>query len=140
MNDIKYEIVKSADPKAILALYRQAGWWETDDNPEYLNTVARIVSDTYCFVVARLGDELIGMGRAISDGCSDAYIQDVTVSQEHRGRGIGKAIIRKLLEHLKTNNLQWIGLICEPGYEKFYQSLGFKIMPNYTPFLYSSED
>lgn len=135
MPDIKISIVKKADPEAILALYRHAGWWQTDENPQYLVTVARIIADTFCFVIASDGDRIIGMGRAISDGISDAYIQDVTVHSDYRGRGIGKMIIGKLVEQLKESGLQWIGLVSEPGYERFYESLGFARMEGYTPFL-----
>lgn len=135
MPDIEISIVKAADPEAILALYRHPGWWQTDDNPQYLETVAKIIADTYCFVIAKDGDEIIGMGRALSDGVSDAYIQDVTVYSDYRRQGIGAAIIHKLIEHLKANGIQWIGLISEPGYESFYESLGFGRMEGYTPFL-----
>jgi spermidine synthase len=137
MEPITYQIIKKADCAAILHLYRAAGWWQTDENPEYLDTVSQIVSNSFCFVVAMRGEEIIGMGRAISDGVSDAYIQDVTVLESHRGQGIGKQIIRTLLDYLKKHQLQWIGLISEPGYERFYEGLGFKVMPHYTPFLLS---
>jgi spermidine synthase len=139
MADITYHIVKEADTASILALYRQAGWWQMDDNPQYLETVRQILSNSFCFVIAKTGEEIIGMGRAISDGVSDAYIQDVTVRKDMRGKGIGKGIIRTLLRSLKENKLQWIGLISEPGYEKFYGGLGFNVMPNYTPFLFGEE-
>lgn len=137
METIAYQIVKEADCAAILHLYRAAGWWQMDENPEYLSTVKHIIANSFCFVIARDGDEIIGMGRAISDGVSDAYIQDVTVLESYRGQGIGKQIIRTLLENLKQNQLQWIGLISEPGYERFYEGLGFKVMQHYTPFLLS---
>lgn len=144
MNDTKkpelsYQVVKKADPKVILALYREPGWWQTDDNPEYLDMVQRIISDSFCFVIAKQGDRIVGMGRAISDGISDAYIQDVTVTGELRGQGIGKGIVKTLVDYMKGKGLQWIGLISEPGYEKFYESLGFKVMQNYTPFLLSND-
>lgn len=135
MDNIEYKVVKTADPGRILELYRLAGWWEMDENPEYLKTVEGIISNSFCFVIAVLNHEIIGMGRAICDGFSDAYIQDVTVESSYRGRGIGKGIIRCLIEFLTTNKIQWIGLISEPGYERFYQSLGFDVMPGYTPFL-----
>lgn len=135
MPEIEIKIVKDADPEAVLALYRHAGWWQTDENPKYLETVKKIVSDTYCFVIALADGRIIGMGRAISDGASDAYIQDVAVHSDFRRRGIGRAIIGKLVEHLRENRIQWIGLISEPGYEKFYESLGFGKMEGYTPFL-----
>jgi len=140
MQDLKIEIVKSADPAKVLALYRQAGWWEMDDNPAFLDTVSSIIESTYLFVLARMDEEYIGMGRAISDGCSDAYIQDVTVDLKHRGKGIGKDIIKVLVSRLKEDGLQWIGLISEPGYERFYQALGFEVMPAYTPFLYKGKE
>jgi len=135
MVNIRYQIVKAADNQAILDLYRAAGWWQMDENPEYLETVKSIISNSFCFVIALRGEEIIGMGRAISDGVSDAYIQDVTVRESERGQGIGKEIIRTLVRYMKEHRLQWIGLISEPGYEGFYKSLGFGVMQNYTPFL-----
>ncbi len=135
MAQISYHIVKEADNAVILSLYRQAGWWQMDDNPQYLETVQQIIANSFCFAIAMRGNEIIAMGRAISDGVSDAYIQDVTVRQDLRGNGIGKGIINTLLAYLKEHKLQWIGLISEPGYERFYQGFGFKVMENYTPFL-----
>jgi len=137
MAQTTYHVIKEADNAVILSLYRQAGWWQMDDNPEYLTTVQQILANSFCFVIAKLDNEIIGMGRAISDGISDAYIQDVTVRQDLRGQGIGKGIINTLLVYLKEHKLQWIGLISEPGYERFYQGFGFKAMENYTPFLLS---
>jgi spermidine synthase len=139
MDEISYHVVKESDNARILELYRAAGWWQTDDNPEYLKTVEGIIRGSFCFVIAKRGSEIIGMGRAISDGVSDAYIQDVTVIEALRGKGIGKGIIRELVKFLKQNKIQWIGLISEPGYESFYSKLGFNTMPSYTPFLLSEE-
>ena len=136
MDDIQILTVKEADYAQLLHLYRLAGWWQKDENPNYLKTVQGIVENSFSFVIVKTGDIIIGMGRAISDGVSDAYIQDVTVHQDWRGKGLGKAIIRQLMQNLKDAGLQWIGLISEPGYQGFYNSLGFSEMNGYTPFLY----
>ena len=135
MEDIRIQVVTQADSAQVLQLYRLAGWWQTDENPSYLQLVQDIIAKTWRFVIATRGDRIIGMGRAISDGVSDAYIQDVTVHPDLRGQGIGKAIIRALVAQLKADGLQWIGLISEPGYQGFYSSLGFAEMKSYTPFL-----
>ncbi|MCB5225038.1 MAG: GNAT family N-acetyltransferase [Candidatus Cloacimonadaceae bacterium] len=132
---IEISIVKEADPEQILALYRHQGWWEKDENPQYLETVKSIVENSFCFAIAKLGDKIVGMGRSISDGNSDAYIQDVVVHSDLRGQGIGAGIMKKILEHLHKHKIQWIGLISEPGQEDFYGKLGFLQMPNYTPML-----
>jgi spermidine synthase len=75
------------------------------------------------------------MGRSISDGVSDAYIQDVTVSKPFRGKGIGSQLVTKILEKLEKDGIEWIGLIAERGSARFYQPLGFTEMSNSTPML-----
>ncbi|HQO18566.1 MAG TPA: GNAT family N-acetyltransferase [Candidatus Cloacimonas sp.] len=137
MIQANYKIVHETDAKAILELYLQAGWWKSEDGERDLDIIAQIVANSFCFVIATVDDKIVGMGRALSDGISDAYIQDVTVRKEYRGNGFGKGIMRTLVNYLKDNKLQWIGLISEPGYEGFYEGLGFKVMISYTPFLLS---
>ena len=117
----------------IISLYRMEGWWseETDDP----NLIARIISGSHCFIIVTKDGETVGMGRALSDGASDAYIQDVTVKKSHRGHGIGTKIIQKLVERLNADGLGWIGLIAEKNSHKFYERLGFKKMPDSVPML-----
>ena len=129
---MKIELVKSVNKEEFIRLYREAGWW----SEEYTDTsfIDHIVADSFLF--AAVFDDtgrLTGMGRALSDGCSDAYIQDVVVLKACRGQGIGKAIINFLVGELKKSNVDWIGLIGEPGTKQFYESLGFKEMQDYIP-------
>lgn len=117
----------------ITALYRHEGWWsKTADSPEQ---VKGIIAGSHLFMVARKGDVIVGMGRALSDRSSDAYIQDVTVKKEFRGNGIGSEIIRRLTRQLRADGIEWIGLIAERGSHGFYARLGFKEMPNAMPML-----
>jgi len=77
----------SGQTKEIIALYKQAGWWkDSSDNPELVN---RIIQGSHCFIVVSTKNRIIGMGRAISDGASDAYIQDVMVDNSFQGQKIG---------------------------------------------------
>jgi len=117
----------------IIALYRTEGWWsEASDDPDL---AARIIAGSHCFMIVTGGSEIIGMGRALSDGASDAYIQDVTVKKACRGHGIGTRIIEKLVERLHQDGLEWIGVIAEKNSYQFYERLGFKKMPNSVPML-----
>jgi len=134
---ITFSLLKDPSPdqiERIIALYRQAGWWKnSSDNPEL---VSRIIHGSHCFmVVSTTEDGIIGMGRAIRDGASDAYIQDVTVDKSFQGRKIGSGIIRKLVEQLQTDGLKWIGLIAENNSQPFYENLGFTKMKNAIPML-----
>ena len=69
--------------------------------------------------------ELIGMGRAISDGAYQAAIYDCAVSPEYQGQGIGRMIITAVLSDLPDCN---IILYAAPGKEGFYEKAGFKRM------------
>ncbi len=121
--------------RQIIKLYRDAGWWtEAVDNPDL---VRRIVAGSHCFIIAVTAEKIIGMGRAISDGASDAYIQDVTVAASHRNRGIGSAIIKDLVARLEKDGLTWIGLIAERGTQALYRACGFTRMQDSTPMLKS---
>lgn len=132
---IEFLVSPSADQlQSIVGLYRQAGWWPGSEAEDY-SRLARLVTQSHCFAAAIVDGELIGMGRAISDGVSDAYIQDVTVDQTWRGRGIGSRIVRRIVERLQNDGLGWVGLIAESGSSPFYEQFGFKDMANSRPML-----
>ncbi len=119
--------------RQITALYRMAGWWTKNDDPDL---VARIISGSHFFMAAVDEGEIVAMGRAISDGASDAYIQDVAVKKGYRRCGIGAGIIEKLVENLYADGIRWIGLIAEKGSREFYSGLGFEIMPESAPMIW----
>jgi aralkylamine N-acetyltransferase len=118
----------------IVDLYRAQGWWQTGDgeSPQF---IPKLIAGSHCFVVAVNGEDIVGMGRAISDGVSDAYIQDLTVRSDCRKRGVGRRILQDLLERLHADGLHWIGLIAEPGSDNLYRSAGFREMSPWIPML-----
>jgi spermidine synthase len=138
MNDdeIEIKVIDVAERSAVKKLYQEAGWWgKNDEGTDGSVWIDTMVKRSFCFVGAFRASEMIGMGRAVSDGVSDAYIQDVVILKEFRGQGIGAAIIQKIVEFLKTRRIGWIGLIAEPGTQAFYEQLGFAAMAGYAPML-----
>ena len=128
------KIIRKAGRAEIIVLYKEAGWWKPDYSRDS-SFIDSVVKNTYCFAGAFHKNTMIGMGRGISDGCSDAYIQDVVVLEKYRGHGIGAAIIREIVGHLRSNGIDWIALVAEPGTEKFYRGLGFRRMKKHVPML-----
>jgi len=131
---VKVEITKTADIEQLKNLYREAGWWNEDIDNTDPDLINKIMQGSFCFVVASINDRLIGMGRAISDGACDSYIQDVAVLNEFRGRGIGVLIMDELIKHLKSKNINWITIVSEPQSVLFYQKYGFSQMTDHIPF------
>ena len=133
---VEYSFIKeptSEEISKITDLYRRENWWNHEgDHPEMIRL---IVAGSHCFVVARREGLIIGMGRALSDRASDAYIQDVTVLDAFRGRGVGTGIVRELIRRLEEDGIHWIGLIAERGSHPFYERLGFSVMDGAAPLL-----
>ncbi len=132
----QYSILKNPDEKQILHilnLYKAANWWEEDGNGT--DIIDKIISGSYIFMTVAYQDKIIGMGRVISDGVSDAYIQDVTVDKDYRNRKIGSKIVSLLINNLEKDGIKWIGLIAENNSQKFYTPMGFVTMKNADPML-----
>ena len=117
----------------IVELYKAENWWE--NVPDNETAVKQIVTGSHCFAIATLDGKIIGMGRSISDGVSDAYIQDVTVRHSERGKKIGSQIINFIVEKLNSDGIFWIGLIAEKNSSSFYEKIGFFKMPQSSPML-----
>ncbi|MCU0665259.1 MAG: GNAT family N-acetyltransferase [Myxococcota bacterium] len=114
-------------------LYRLAGWWKGDSEP--IEQIRGIVAGSHFFAAVFEGEEIVGMARVISDRASDAYIQDVTVHPDFRGRSLGTQLVEFLVAELHKVGVHWIALIAERGTTPLYEKLGFKPMPRSTPLL-----
>ena len=115
--------------RAAARLYRIAGWVDENDDCGFL---AAALGNSCAVCVGRIDGRIVGMGRALGDGVSDAYIQDVVVDPDFRRRGVGGAIVRTLVAELKRRGVDWIALVGEPGTEEFYRSLGFTAPEGFT--------
>jgi ribosomal protein S18 acetylase RimI-like enzyme len=132
---VDYEEVTSAPLEAIVELYRVAGWWQ--ESPEARAAIPPMIRGSLCFMVARsIEGRIVGMARVISDGYSDAYIQDVVVLPDYRGRGVGHELVRRLTQFCVARKIAWIGLVAEPGTQGLYEDLGFGPLVGYQPMLY----
>ena len=89
-------------------------------DPEKLE-VASKNSFVVCSVYA--DGQMIGFGRAISDGQYQSAIYDVVVLPEFQNQGVGKTIMNALLEKLPKTSTKLI--FSAPGKENFYRDFGF---------------
>lgn len=53
-------------------------------------------------------------------------IEDVAVQKDVRGRGVGRLILSKLLEHAKAKSCFKVTLVCSNENISFYEKIGFK--------------
>ena len=132
---VEYEAVTSAPLEEIVELYKSAGWWQ--ESSEARDAIPPMIRGSFCFMVARsLEGRIVGMARVISDGYSDAYIQDVVVLPNYRGGGVGRELVRRLTQVCVARKISWVGLVAEPGTQGIYEDLGFGPLVGYQPMLY----
>lgn len=122
--------LKKNDEKSLKELYQQL----TDD-PIKLDT-ASILKDKniFCFVVEE-ENKIIGSGslaifRNPIRGLT-GIVENVIVSKENRGRGLGKKIMDEIFLVAEQKNLEEIVLISNTNRDvaiKMYQKLGFKLI------------
>lgn len=122
----------------IVCLYRAGMWWKDEYDPL---EIPRLIKGSFVFAVAidNKTGHAIGMGRVISDGISDGYIQDLIVLPGYRTMGVGKKIVSVLVRYCRSKGLLWIALVAEPGSEAFYAPLGFEPMKGHTPMIYHGD-
>ncbi len=135
MENIQIKIIEEAREQDLIQLYQEAGWWDPSTENEK-RILKAITKKSALFVGAFFEKKMIGMGRALSDQSSDAYIQDIVVLKPYRGRGIGRKIIQVLIDGLKKKGIDWIGLVAEPGTSSFYERIGFEPLNGHIPLKY----
>jgi glucosamine-phosphate N-acetyltransferase len=82
--------------------------------------------------VATQGKRVIGSTtllieqKFIHDGGKVGHIEDVVVSKEHQGKGIGEKIMLAALEYAKKQGCYKTILDCGNNVKPFYEKIGFK--------------
>ena len=122
---------------AIARLYQETGWWP--DASAHEDLVKRLIQGSHCFCLAVDDGKVIGMGRTISDGVSDAFVHDIAVTASRRGEGIATRMVTCLVDHLKQSGVDWIGLIAKGPSHGVYARCGFGPMDDATAMRYEEK-
>ena len=127
---VQYCITKALPPEQVEELYRAEGWIEPDSNADFIQPM---LQNSYAVSAAFYEGRLLGMMRALSDGVSDGYVQDVVVDPAWRRQGIAGKLVQTLTEHARESGIGWLGLIGVPGTESLYRSCGFEVLESHIP-------
>lgn len=90
------------------------------------SVVERAIRNSLCFGVY-LGGQQIAFARVVSDRAVFAYLMDVFVIPEYRGRGIAKALMRAVLDHADLQNLR-VFLLGTHDAHGLYEQFGFRAL------------
>jgi predicted N-acetyltransferase YhbS len=107
------------DLDAVHRFLSQESYWARQRSRE---TNDRIVREAARVVGLYVGERQVGFARAVTDGVTIAYLADVYVLEEHRGRGFGRELVREMIERGPFAGQTWYLRTDDPD---FYRPLGF---------------
>ncbi len=117
-----YEYNKPVPAEALCGLRAAVGWNRMEK--EYGDPRMR----SYYHIAAYDGGVLAGYADCVSNGVTDAYIQDLMVRPDHQGMGIGTALMERMIAHLKEDGIYMISVIFDEELKPFYEKFGFNTM------------
>ena len=87
------------------------------------DVIERSIAHSLCFGVYAAGRQ-IGFARVITDYAVFGYLADVFVLPEFRGRGVGKHLVKAILEHPDVQRLKLV-LLRTRDAQGLYAQFGF---------------
>ncbi|MBR6595731.1 MAG: GNAT family N-acetyltransferase [Oscillospiraceae bacterium] len=110
------------EEEEILPLYASVGWTNYCNRPDMLE---KAFAHSLCILGAYEEDRLVGLIRAVGDGHSILFIQDLLVHPDFQRRGIGSTLMGEMLcRYAHVYQIQ----LATDNTEKtkaFYRSQGF---------------
>ena len=121
-NSIRYTSEHPTDFNGLLSLYESLGW---NSLKLTVNELERMCKQSWYAIYVFDDKRLVGMGRVISDGVITGIICGVGVLPKYQSSGIGKEIVKRLIQHCEQNKVI-PQLMCVEKLQSYYESIGFE--------------
>ena len=117
-----YKYNETVSAKALSDLRESVGWNRMED--EYNNPLMT----SYYHIAAYEADNLVGYIDSVSNGVTDAYIQDLMVHPDYQGKELGTELMNQMIAYLKEKRIYIISVVFEESLKPFYDRFGFSSM------------
>ena len=102
-------------------LHRNAFWAQR----RTINDIKKSLANSDVIVSLWVGDEIVGFGRALTDGIYRGVLWDIVIDQNHQDKGFGTLILTNLLSSKKIKNIKKLYLMTT-NQKSFYLKFNFK--------------
>ncbi len=94
-----------------------------------INDLKKCLANSDVIVSLWVGNEIVGFGRALTDGIYRGVLWDIVIDQNHQGKGFGKLIVKNLLSSKKIKTTEKLYLMTT-NQKSFYSQFNFKEVTN----------
>ena len=112
-------------------LFSSTGWMQVLKISK--TDLKRVFENTWYWITAYQDENIVGVGRLLSDGALYALICDIIVMPDQQNMGIGSEILTRLVKKCQQSNIRRVWLFAAPEKARFYEKHGFYIRPGETP-------
>ena len=109
------------DVDAVLAMLRDTHWAHSMER----EVLERAIANSLCVGVYENG-RIVAFSRAVTDLATYAYLTDVVVAADQRGRGFGRWMVELFLEHPDLQRLRRMALLTRDA-QWLYEPFGFSV-------------
>lgn len=118
-----------SNDKSLLSLQEIQGllarsYWASQRPGE---VIAKSIENSICFGIYN-GASQVGFARVVTDYATMFWIADVFIDEGHRGKGLGKQLIRSITEMETLKGLQ--GILFTSDAHGLYEQFGFIRVPD----------
>ena len=90
-----------------------------------INDLKKCLANSDIVISLWVGNEIVGFGRALTDGVYRGVLWDIVIDQNHQGKGFGTLIVKNLLSSKKIQNTKKLYLMTT-NKKKFYSQFDLK--------------
>ena len=102
-------------------LHKNAFW----ANNRTINDLKKCLANSDVIISLWVGKEIVGFGRALTDGIYRGVLWDIVIDQNHQGKGFGTLILKNLLSSKKIKNTKKLYLMTT-NKKLFYSQFDFE--------------
>lgn len=101
--------------------------WEDRDRDRVATALRH--SDEHIYALDTQVDEVVASARVLTDYSYYGVIYDVIVNKAYRDEGVGKRVVRSVVQHPPLTDVDQVTLVARDGLIPFYRQCGFKRHP-----------